>query len=219
MSCILIVDKGITGKGPAPIALLSIYRCDSQELRDASERERDRENGVERRLQEEGLQETYTADDESVYERYLSFPDDFDVQEAKYQEELKAEILAASDEYWRAQFDLDVDQLRKVCDPKAPFVHMGITMDRGAEEEAIAQRRIVTVRRDDKHVDVRVIDDEIAIVLRQLELTALVGGDEAVNPFVATETYHRTPDGGWKLVSFVYTHIMPENYQFRFLSE
>lgn len=29
MSCILIVDKGITGYGPAPIALLSIYRYDS----------------------------------------------------------------------------------------------------------------------------------------------------------------------------------------------
>ena len=112
-----------------------------------------------------------------------------------------------------------MEQLRKVCDPKAPFVHMGITMDRGAEEEAIAQRHIVTVKRDDKHVDVRVIDDEIAIILRQLELTALVGGNEAVNPFVATETYHRTPDGSWKLVSFVYTHILPENYQFRFLSE
>ena len=131
----------------------------------------------------------------------------------------KAEILAASDEYWKAQFDLDVEQLRKTTDPKAPFVHMGITMDRGAEEEAIAQRHIVTVKRDDKHVDVRVIDDEIAIVLRQLELTALVGGNEAINPFVATETYHRQGDGSWKLVSFVYTHIIPDNYTFRFLSE
>ena len=162
---------------------------------------------------------TYYTADESVYERYLSIPDDFDVQEVEYQEELKAEILAASDEYWKAQFDLDVEQLRKTTDPKAPFVHMGITMDRGAEEEAIAQRHIVTVKRDDKHVDVRVIDDEIAIILRQLELTALVGGNEAVNPFVATETYHRQADGSWKLISFVYTHIMPENYQFRFLSE
>ena len=68
-------------------------------------------------------------------------------------------------------------------------------------------------------VELCVIDDEIAIVLRQLELTALVGGDEAVNPFVATETYHRQADGSWKLVSFVYTHIIPEGYQFRFLSE
>ena len=162
---------------------------------------------------------TYYTADESVYERYLSIPDDFDVQEAKYQEELKAEILAASDEYWRAQFDLDVDQLRRVCDASAPFVHMGITMDRRAEEEAIAQRHIVTVKRDDKYVDVRVIDDEIAIVLRQLELVALVGGNEAVNPFVATETYHRQADGSWKLISFVYTHIIPDNYQFRFLSK
>ena len=87
------------------------------------------------------------------------------------------------------------------------------------EEEAIAQRHIVTVKRDDKYVDVRVIDDEIAIVLRQLELVALVGGNEAINPFVATETYHRQADGSWKLISFVYTHIIPDNYQFRFLSK
>jgi hypothetical protein len=126
---------------------------------------------------------------------------------------------AIPDEYWKAQFDLDVEQLRRTTDPKAPFVHMGITIDRGAEEEAIAQRHIVTVKRDDKYVDVRVIDDEIAIVLRRLELVALVGGNEDINPFVATETYQRQVDGSWKLISFVYTHILPENYQFRFLSE
>lgn len=133
--------------------------------------------------------------------------------------ELEREILAASDAYWKAQFDLDVDRLRAACDPQAPFVHMGITMDREAEAAAIAERHIVTVRRDDRFVDVRVIDGEIAIVLRQLELTALVGGNEAINPFVATETYHRQADGSWKLVSFVYTHIMPEHYRFDFQSE
>ena len=38
-------------------------------------------------------------------------------------------------------------------------------------------------------------------------------------PSVATETYHRQADGSWKLTSFAYTHIMPENHTFRFLSE
>ena len=35
---------------------------------------------------------TYYTADESVYEKYLSIPDDFDVQERAYQEELKNEI-------------------------------------------------------------------------------------------------------------------------------
>ena len=30
---------------------------------------------------------------------------------------------------------------------------------------------------------------------REYDLTALAGGDEAVNPFVAAETYHRQADG------------------------
>lgn len=56
-------------------------------------------------------------------------------------------------------------------DPKAPCHHMGTALNRGAEEEPIAERRTVTVRCDDRHADLRVISDVIALVLRQLELT------------------------------------------------
>ncbi|MBQ6523179.1 MAG: nuclear transport factor 2 family protein [Atopobiaceae bacterium] len=132
---------------------------------------------------------------------------------------IEQEILATSEAYWQAQLTHDVEGLRKIADPLCPFVHMGITMDRGGEEEAIGGGMILTQTVDTKHLDVRVIDEDIAIVLRQLELTALVGGHEAINPFIATETYHRQADGSWKLISFVFTRIMPENYTYRFLSE
>ena len=56
-------------------------------------------------------------------------------------------------------------------DSKAPYHHMDTALNRGAEEESIAERRTVTVRCDDTHTDVRVIGFVIAIVLRQLELT------------------------------------------------
>lgn len=132
--------------------------------------------------------------------------------------ETKEQVLATSDAYWKAQFDHDADALRGICDPHAPFVHMGITMDLEAEADAIDTKFILTMGREDSHVDVRLIDGTVAIVLRQLVLTALVRGKEAVNPFVATETYHKQADGSWKLISFVYTHIVPEGYEFRYMS-
>ena len=124
-----------------------------------------------------------------------------------------------SSKYWEVQTTHDIEGLRAIADPLCPFVHMGITMDREGEVDAIAGEKILTQSVDTKHLDVRVIDETIAIVLRQLELTALVMGNVAVNPFMATETYHRQADGNWKLVSFVYTHIHPENYMYLFLSE
>lgn len=132
---------------------------------------------------------------------------------------LEQEILEASDAYWQVQLAHDVEGLRRVADPLCPFVHMGVTMDREGEAEAFEKGLILTQKVDTLHLDVRVIDKDIAIVLRQVELTALVAGHEAINPFMATETYHRQPDGVWKLVSFIYTHINPEGYVYRFLSE
>ena len=160
----------------------------------------------------------YTAD-ESTYERYLAIPDDFDVQEAKHQEELREEILAVSQTYWDAQLSRDADALDKLCDPHCPFVHMGITMDLASELVSVEEGHIITQKVDTKAVNVFFYeDDTVAIILRQLELTALVGGNEAINPFMATETYAKQADGSWKMLSFVYTRIMPENYQYRFLS-
>ena len=46
-------------------------------------------------------------------------------------------------------------------DSKAPCHHMGTALNRGAEEEPIAERRTVTVRCDDRHADLRVISDVI----------------------------------------------------------
>ena len=129
------------------------------------------------------------------------------------------EILAVSAKYWDIQLNEDVDGLRALVDPHAPFVHMGITMDREGEAEAIEQKHILTKKVDTKELNVFFYgDDTVAIVLRQLELTAQVGETEAINPFMATETYSKQADGSWKMLSFVYTRIMPENYTYRFLA-
>ncbi|MDI9590427.1 MAG: aldo/keto reductase [Acidobacteriota bacterium] len=161
----------------------------------------------------------YYAADESAYERYLAIPDEFDAQEAAHREALKSEVLEVSTRYWDIQLSHDVDGLREVADPRAPFVHMGITMDREGEIDAIENELILTKRADTKELNVFFYeDDTVAIVLRQLELTALVGGSTAINPFMATETYTKQTDNSWKLISFVFTHINPEGYQYRFLA-
>ena len=83
---------------------MSIYRCDSQELRDASERERDRENGVERRLQEEGLQETVHAPEEVEQTpedvAHAEFPDELKSLCASYTDITKEAIALLASNVW-----------------------------------------------------------------------------------------------------------------------
>ena len=57
-----------------------------------------------------------------------------------------------------------------------------------------------------ENTSVRIVG-KTAVLLRKLRLTAIVGGNEVVNPFVVTETY--TKKGSkWQLLSLSYTKII-----------
>ena len=45
-----------------------------------------------------------------------------------------------------------------------------------------------------------------AILLNDLDLVAMVGGNEAINPFMVTEVYLKE-DGQWKLGSLTFSHL------------
>ena len=50
---------------------------------------------------------------------------------------------------------------------------------------------------------------QTAVILDKIRLTAVVGGNEVVNPFMVTEVYVFT-DNRWKLASLSFTRLLGE---------
>ncbi len=96
-----------------------------------------------------------------------------------------------------------------MIDQQAIFVHMGATMTKSEELGVIESGRIQYKQTDIQEVSVRIIG-ETAIVLSKIQLVALVGGNEAINPFMVTETYVKQA-GEWKLASLAFTRRITPN--------
>jgi hypothetical protein len=111
-------------------------------------------------------------------------------------------LLDLSRQKWLWMSEQNVAELDKF-DEKAVFVHMGATMTKSQELDVIKSGRIRYKRADIQEISVRVIGDT-AIVLSTIELFALVGGNEANNPFFVTETYVKQ-NGAWKLGALAFT--------------
>lgn len=83
---------------------------------------------------------------------------------------------------------------------------MGATLVRDKEIEVLQQKGIVLKEVATENTSVRIVG-KTAVLLRKLQLTAIVGGNEVVNPFVVTETC--TKKGSkWQLLSLSYTKII-----------
>ena len=107
------------------------------------------------------------------------------------------ELLRLSRERWRWMAERKVDTLAALFHNNAIFVHMGGTMTRAQELDVIRSGAIQYKQADIHAASVRFAGNT-AIVLNTIRLTAVVGGDEVVNPFEVTEVY--VPEGqSWKL--------------------
>ena len=115
------------------------------------------------------------------------------------------EVLQLSSRLWQAIHEEDVEFLRNHIHKEAVFVHMGVTLQRDDELDVIKNRGIVYKNIDVEDTSIRQIDS-VFIVLTELKLTAVVGGNEVVNPFVVTEVYSKG-DNEVKLASLSYTRI------------
>jgi 4-carboxymuconolactone decarboxylase len=116
---------------------------------------------------------------------------------------VEKELADLSRQKWLWMAGRDTKALDKLIDPQAVFVHMGATFDKTQELDVIEGGRIQYKQTDVKELSVKVIG-ETAIVLSRVELFALVGGNEARNPFSVTETYVKQ-SGEWRLVALAFT--------------
>ena len=115
-------------------------------------------------------------------------------------------LLDLSRQKWLWMAERQTDRLAGLFHDQAVFVHMGATMTRAQELDVIAGGQIQYKHAEIEEASVRIAGDT-AVVLNKLRLTAIVGDNEVVNPFVVTEVYVRQ-DAGWKLLSLSFTRLL-----------
>lgn len=122
------------------------------------------------------------------------------------------EIIRLSKQKWLWMAEKKVDSLDVLFDEKAVFVHMGGSWGKGPEINVIKTGGIWYKRTDIHAVSVNIIDNT-AILLNNISLLAVVGGNEVTNPFIATEVYIKE-NGKWLLGSLSFTkQLLPDDMQ------
>jgi sugar lactone lactonase YvrE len=117
-----------------------------------------------------------------------------------------AELLALSRTKWRWMQARQTDSLDALFRSEAVFVHMGATMSKPQELDVIRSGGIQYKDVLIEDASVRIVGST-GIVLNTIKLTAVVGGNEVVNPFAVTEVYVRD-DGVWHLASLSFTRLL-----------
>ena len=116
------------------------------------------------------------------------------------------ELIELSRQKWEWMSERNVDALAALFHGDAVFVHMGATMTRDEELEVIRSGAIHYKEVDIQEVSVRFVGST-AILLNKIQLIAVVGGNEVINPFVVTEVYVQQGDG-WTLASMSFTRLL-----------
>jgi hypothetical protein len=127
-------------------------------------------------------------------------------QQTTFDEQTKQELINLSKQKWQWMADKDVESLNELFHENAMFVHMGGTMNKEQELNTIRSGGIHYKYADIQETSVQFVGTT-AIILDKIRLTAIVGGNEVVNPFVATEVYVLI-DGKWKLGSLSFTRLL-----------
>ena len=124
---------------------------------------------------------------------------------SKYSEQ---EIISLSKAKWRWMADRQADSLDALFNEKAVFVHMGGTMNKEQEMGTIKSGGIQYKHAEILETSVRFIGNT-AILLNRIRLTAIVGGNEVINPFQVTEVYIQQ-GSKWTLGSLSFTRLISQ---------
>jgi hypothetical protein len=116
------------------------------------------------------------------------------------------EIKQLSKDKWQWMADKDVDKLADLFHEKSMFIHMGGTWGKDKEIEIIKSGGIHYKKAEVYTVDVNIIDNT-AILLNEIDLVAVVGGNEVVNPFMVTEVYVNE-NGKWVMGSLTFSKLL-----------
>ena len=116
------------------------------------------------------------------------------------------EIIILSKQKWNWMADKNVDSLNVLFDDKSMFVHMGGSWGKSQEISTIKSGGIWYKKAAVYSVLVNIIGNT-AILLNDIDLLAVVGGNEVTNPFMVTEVYIKE-NGKWKMGSLTFSHLL-----------
>ncbi len=113
------------------------------------------------------------------------------------------EVLDLSKTKWTWMADKNVEALEELFDEKSVFVHMSGGWGKAREMEVIKSGRIWYKKAEVYSAAVNLFGDT-AILLSEIDLLAVVGGNEVINAFMVTEVYIKK-DGKWKMGSLSFS--------------
>lgn len=116
------------------------------------------------------------------------------------------EIVDLSKTKWQWMSDKNVESLTTLFDDRSVFVHMGGTWGKEREIEVIKSGMIWYKKAEVYSVSLNVFGNT-AILLNDIDLVAVVGGNEVINPFMVTEVYIKEK-GKWKMGSLTFSRLM-----------
>ena len=102
--------------------------------------------------------------------------------------------------------DKNVEALAPLFHEKSMFIHMGGSWGKEQELNVIKSGSIWYKKAEVYSATVNIIDNT-AILLNDIDLVAVVGGNEVVNPFMVTEVYIKE-NGTWKMGSLTFSRLV-----------
>lgn len=115
------------------------------------------------------------------------------------------QIIDLSNKKWQWMSDKNIDSLGVLFDTQCDFVHMGGTWGKERELEIIKGGFIWYKKATVYSTTVKFMGNT-AIILSDIDLVAVVGGNDAINPFMVTEVFINK-QGKWKLGQLTFSHL------------
>lgn len=116
------------------------------------------------------------------------------------------EIINLSKQKWIWMSDKNADALSSLFHAKSMFVHMGGSWGKEQEINVIKSGGIWYKQAEVYSVSVNIIGNT-AILLNDIDLVAVVGGNEVINPFMVTEVYIKE-NGKWTMGSLTFSKLL-----------
>ena len=116
------------------------------------------------------------------------------------------ELLDLSKKKWAWMSDINVDSLTGLFDEKCVFVHMGGSWGKTQELNTIKGGIIWYKKAEVYGASVNIFGNT-AILLNDIDLLAVVGGNEVTHAFMVTEVYIKE-NGKWKMGSLTFSHLI-----------
>jgi hypothetical protein len=127
------------------------------------------------------------------------------INSATAQTNAEQELIQLSKDKWKWTSEKNVDQLSKLFDDKAKFVHMSGSWKKAEEIDIIKTGRI-WYRNTDVHDVAAEVFDDTAVLWSRITLEANVRGTEAKNEFTVTEVF-RKQNGTWKILALTFSSV------------